>query len=110
MKETGCRCHDFALPNSLKNADSLRPARDANKKDKSRNHPANPVGEPDPHLHTLTGAPVQTELKPILGRDAGPFFTFSHFGNGGPAPIRRGMVPGLICHAITIPRFLEIAS
>ena len=37
-------------------------------------------------------------------------FTFSHFGNGGPAPIRRGMVPGLLCHAITIPRFLEIAS
>ena len=50
------------------------------RKDKSRNHPANPVGEPNLHLHTLTSAPVQTELKPILGRDAGPFFTFSHFG------------------------------
>ena len=80
------------------------------RKDKSRNHPANPVGEPDPHLHTLTGAPVETELKPKLGRDAGPFFTFSHFGNGGPAPIRRGMVPGLLRHDNTIPRFFEMSN
>ena len=43
------------------------------KKDKSRNHPANPVGKPDPHLHTLTSAPVETELKPDSDGTPDPF-------------------------------------
>ena len=84
MKETGCRCHNFVLPNFQKTAESFRPAHDTSEKDKSRNHPANPVGKPNPHLHTLTsvfrsnpaGSRTQTERRTLF--HILPFWTAAH--------------------------------
>ncbi len=67
------------------------------KRQKPRNHPANPVGGPDLPCITLPGVFRSVSERTSTVRSAGPFSHSPIFGQRSPCVGGPRMVPGLLC-------------
>ena len=80
------------------------------KRQKSRNHPANPVGGPDLPCITLPGVFRSVSGGTLDLTERRSLFTFSHFGQRSPCVGGLRMVPGLYVSEYTIPHFFRMSS
>ena len=85
-------------------------ARKHKKRQKPRNHPANPVGGPDLPCITLPGVFRSVSGKTPDRTEHRSLFTFSHFGQRSPCVGGPRMVPGLYVSEYTIPHILRMSS
>jgi len=85
-------------------------ARKHKKRQKPRNHPANPVGGPDLPCITLPDVFRSVSRGTFDRTERRTLFTFSHFGQRSPCVGGPRMVPGLYVSEYTIPHFFGMSS